>query len=289
MLRISSARSGDAQTDDAHTDGARTGGACIRGRRGSRTSRIRILLPTLAGCVCLALAAAAWGAQTLSIHTTFTPDKLGASTNLSATALFGSTTPGVPSPIRHVTAYGPAGLTLDVRGAGTCTVAKLEAVGPSACPADSRIGFGGGVGLLELAGEVIHEPFTLDFFLGPSEGGRVVVLIYVNAVTPVSVQLVLRAREVYGPRPYGWGVTFEVPTIPTLPGASYASVEKTSFTFGDSKVAYFKTIHGRRKLVHVKGLIVPRSCPARGFPYEAAFSFEDGTANIYKGTIPCPR
>ncbi len=252
--------------------------------------RMRLLLATLAGCVCLALTAAAWAAQTLSIHTTFTPDKLGAPTNLSATALFGSTTPGVvPSPIRYVTAYGPAGLTLDTTGAGTCTAAKLEAVGPSACPADSRVGFGNGVGLLELAGEVIHEPFTLDFFLGHKEGSRAVVLVYVNAVSPVSVQLVLTAREVHGPKPYGWGVTFEIPTIPTLPGASYASVEKSSLTFGDYNVAYFKTIHGKRKLVHVKGLIVPKSCPGGGFPYEASFNFEDGTNSTYKGTIPCPR
>lgn len=257
--------------------------------RKGQISNVKVLLAVLMGCLCLALAGAAWATQTLTIRTTFSPDKLGAPTNLSATAIFGSTTPGVPSPIRHVTAYGPAGLTLDVRGAGACTVAKLEAVGPSACPADSRIGFGGGVGLLELAGEVIHEPFTLDFFLGPSEGGRAVVLVYVNAVTPVSVQLVLTAREVHGPKPYGWGVTFEIPIIPTLPGASYASVEKTSFTFGDSKVGYFKTIHGKRKLVHVRGLVVPKTCPAGGFPYEAAFSFEDGTTSTYKGLIPCPR
>lgn len=267
----------------------RIGRVRISSARSSKASRARLLLASLAGCACLAVVSAAWAAQTLSIHTTFTPDKLGAPTNLSATALFGSTTPGVPSPIRHVTAYGPAGLTLDTRGAGACTPAKLEAVGPSACPADSRVGFGGGIGLLELAGEVIHEPFTLDFFLGPREGSRAVVLIYVNAVTPVSVQLVLTAREVHGPRPYGWGVEFEIPTIPTLPGASYASVEKTSFSFGDSKVAYFRTIHGRRRLVHVKGLIVPRSCPTGGFPYEASFSFEDGTSNTYRGAIPCPR
>ena len=261
----------------------------IRVARMSKVAKMRSFLVVLAGCTCLALAAAAWAAQTLTINTRFTPDKLGAPTNLSATAIFGSTTPGVPAPIRHVTAYGPAGLQVDVRGAGTCTVVKLEAVGPSACPADSRIGFGGGVGLLELAGEVIHEPFTLDFFLGPRENGRMVVLIYVNAVSPVSVQLVLTAREVHGPKPYGWGVTFDIPIIPTLPGASYASVEKTSFTFGDYKVGYFKTIHGKRKLVHVKGLIVPKTCPSGGFPYEAAFSFEDGTTNTYKGAIPCPR
>jgi len=251
-------------------------------------SKARLLFAVLVPGTCLTLAAVAWAAQTLTIHTRFTPDRLGSPTNLSATAIFGSTTPGVPSPIRNVTAYAPAGLEVDVRGAGTCTFAKLEAVGPSACPGDSRLGFGSGVGLLELAGEVIHQPFTLDFFLGPRENGRMVILIYVNAVTPVSVQLVLVAREVHGPKPYGWGVNFEIPIIPTLPGASYASVEKTSFTVGDLKVGYFKTIHGKRRLVHVRGLVVPKACPATGFPYEASFSFADATTNTYKGVIPCP-
>ncbi len=253
-----------------------------------RFGKTRILLAVLVVCVGLTLAAVAWGAQTLTIHTSFSPDKLGSPTNLSATAVFGSTLPGVPSPIRNVTAYGPAGLEVDVSGAGTCTVAKLEAVGANACPADSRLGLGGGVGLLELAGEVIHEPFTLEFFNGPKENGHMAILVYVNADTPVSVQLVLVAKEIYGPKPYGWGVTFEIPIIPTLPGASYASVEKTSFTIGDLKVGYFKTIHGKRKLVHVRGVVVPKTCPAGGFPYEASFSFADATTNTYKGTIPCP-
>jgi hypothetical protein len=55
------------------------------------------------------------------------------------------------------------------------------------------------------------------------------------------------------------------------------------------KVGYFKTIHGKRKLVHVRGLVVPKTCPVGGFPYEAAFGFEDGTSNTYKGVIACPR
>jgi hypothetical protein len=259
----------------------------IRGR--IRTSRFKVVLVVLAGCACLALAAVTWAAQTLSTHASFNPDTLGAPTNLSGSAVFGSTLGSVPSPIRYATAYGPAGLGVDVRGAGTCTAVKLEEVGPSACPADSRIGFGGGTGLLELAGEVIHEPFTLDFFLGPQENGHLVILIYVNAVSPVSVQLVLVGHEVYGPKPYGWGIAFEVPIIPTLPGASYASVATTFFSIGDRKVGYFRHVHGKRELVHVKGLIVPRSCPTGGFPYEVTIRFADETSNTYKGAIDCPR
>jgi hypothetical protein len=253
-------------------------------------SRSRVLLAALAACACLAVAALAWAAQTLTVYTKFNPDKLGAPTNLSATVTFGSTTGGVPSPIRKVTAYGPAGLEVDLRGAGTCTAAILEGpAGPAGCPASSRLGFGGGVGLLELAKEVIQQPFTLDFFLGPRENGHTVILVYVNSTTPVSYQLVVTVREVQGPRPYGWGVTFEVPLIMTLPGASYASVEKSWFTIGDTKVGYYEKVHGRRRLVHVRGIVVPRTCPRGGFPYEVQIAYEDGTSSTYKGAYPCPR
>lgn len=251
--------------------------------------RTRVLIAVLGGCACLAIVAVAWAAQTLTVQTRFIPDKLGAPTTLSATAKFASSTGGVPSPIRANTAYGPAGLEVDVRGMGTCTAAKLEAVGPSACPTDSRMGYGGGVGLLELAKEIIHEPFTLDFFLGPKENGHLSVLIYVNGDSPVSIQLVLVGKEIYGPKPYGWGLTMEIPPIATLPGASYASVESLHFTFGGSNVAYYKMVHGKRKLVPVRGVVVPKKCSPGGFPYEVLIAFEDGTTDTTRGDFPCPR
>ncbi len=261
----------------------------MRKRQTRLTFRFRAGLVALVVGACLTVAALAWATETLTIYTRFSPDKLGAPTNLSATATLGSSTGGLPSPIRKVTAYGPAGLEVDTRGAGTCTVAVLEGPeGPAGCPANSRIGFGGGTGVLELAKELIHEPFTLEFFLGPKEAGHVVILIYVNASTPVSYQVAIPATEVQGPKPYGWGVTFEVPLIQTLPGASAVSAEKTFFTIGDSKVAYFEKVHGKRKLVHVRGIVVPKTCPRGGFPYEVTIGFQDGTSTTYKGSYPCP-
>jgi hypothetical protein len=252
-------------------------------------SRARVLIAVLSCGVLLVIVAVAWAAETMTVQAQFTPDKLGAPANLSATARFASTTGGVPSPIRRNTAYGPAGLEVDVHGAGVCTTAKLEEVGPSACPANSRMGYGGGVGLLELAKEIIREPFTLDFFVGPSENGHLVVLIYVDGVSPVSIQLVVVGKEVYGPKPYGWGLTMEIPPIPTLPGASYAAVESIHFTFGGSNIAYYENVHGKRQLVHVKGVVVPKRCSPGGFPYEVLIGFEDGTTNTTKGDIACPR
>jgi hypothetical protein len=250
--------------------------------------RFRILLAVLLICTCLIVAAVAWGAETLTFHASFTPDELGASTNFSATGRFGSTTPGLPSPVSEVKGYLPAGVKIDVHGAGTCTAATLEEDGPTGCPADSRAGFGGGVGLLELAKEIIHEPFTVDIFLGPSEDGHLVFLTYVDAVSPAVVELVLKAKEIAAPKPYGLGFSVEVPPIPTLPGASDASVESAFLTFGSKNVAYYETVHGKRKLLHVKGIVIPKTCPHGGFPVQGDIAFADGTTTTANTTIPCP-
>ncbi|HYM55497.1 MAG TPA: hypothetical protein VES97_09055, partial [Solirubrobacteraceae bacterium] len=219
----------------------------------------------------------------------FNPDKLGAPTNLTVTGQLGSTTGGPPSPITKVTGYLPAGVTIDVRGAGTCTTAKLEELGPSGCPADSRAGFGGGMGLIELAKEIIREPYTIDIFLGPREGGRLVFLAYVRAVSPVLLELVLKAREIAAPKPYGLGFSVEVPPIPTLPDACDASVERAFVTLGATNVAYYERIHGKKTLFHVKGIVVPKTCPRGGFPIEGIVDFADGTATTVTRAIPCPR
>ncbi len=134
------------------------------------TRRVRILPVALVACACLIGAAFAWAAETFTVSTHFTPYKLGAATNLSATTTF-KLTGAVPTPVTNVLAYGPAGLNIDVAGTGVCQKHVLEEVGPSGCPADSRIGFGGGVGLVEIGKEQVKEPFTLDFFLAPRENG----------------------------------------------------------------------------------------------------------------------
>jgi hypothetical protein len=252
-------------------------------------SRIRVLAIALVGCACLLAAVAAWAAQTVTVTAAFSPNKLGAPTNVHGTATIHSTTGLVPPPIVKTTVLGPAGLGLNVEGVGICNPAKLEAeLVPSACPKSSKAGFGGGTGVLELAKEVIKEKFTLNFFRGPNENGHIVILALLHAVTPVTVELVLKAQVVPEPKPYGLGFSFTVPLIPTLPGASDASAEEIFVTLGAPNAAYYRKVHGKRKLFHIKGIIVPKKCPHGGFPYETQFDFADGTTNTIKGTIPCP-
>ncbi len=244
----------------------------------------------LAALLCVASAGtAAQAAETVSIKANFTPNRLGVPTNVFGSATIGSTTEPLPSPPSKIVVMGPAGLSLDLVGTGTCSRAILEGpIGPSACPANSRAGFGGGVGAFELAKEITHENFTLDFFLASNRPGHVVLLIYLNAVTPVSVQLVLEAPIVKEPKPYGLGFSVDVPPIHSVPGATDATALSTFLTLGAKNVAYFKKIHGKRKLLHVKGIIVPKKCPKGGFPVASQFTFEDGSTILTKSTVPCP-
>ncbi len=251
--------------------------------------KVRALIAVGILCACLAAAAAAWAAQTLEVTAAFSPDKLGAPTNVHGTATIGTTTGTLPSPIIETTVMGPAGLAVDVKGVGTCSPAKLKAtLEPNVCPKDSKAGFGGGVGEYELAHEVRKEPFTLNFYRAPNEDGHLVLLAFLNAVSPVSVQLVLTAQVVQEPKPYGLGFTFKVPIIETLPGASPATAESIFITLGAPNAAYFETVHGKRTLVHVKGIVVPKKCPPGGFPYKTQIGFADGTTNTVTGTIRCP-
>jgi hypothetical protein len=247
------------------------------------TRRAGTLPVVLVLCTCTLFAAGAWAAETLTVHARFTPDRLGAATNLSLTASFSSTAGGPPSPVRKFTLYAPAGMAIDTRGAGTCAPTVLEKSGPRGCPTDSRAGFGGGVGLVELPTETVREPYTLDFFFAPRSHGHLALL------APVAVELVVVARQVPVPKRYGLGFSVEVPPIPTFPGAPDASIESVYATFGAANVAYYENVHGSRRLVHIKGMVVPKTCPPGGFVSEGTIDFADGSTLTVNPTIPCPQ
>jgi hypothetical protein len=257
-----------------------------------KTPKVRIIATTLVSCA-LALCLAATAAQAEEIvkitKAGFSPDALGVPTNVFGAATISSTNLPVPSPITHINVMGPAGMTLDLEGTGTCTVTILENAGPEGCPADSKAGFGGGVGAYEIAHEVINESFTVDFFLANNKPGHVELLIYLNGATPVSIQLVFNAPVIKEPKPYGLGFSLNVPLIKVLPEASDASAISAFFTAGAKNVAYYKKVHGKRKLFHVKGIITPKTCPLGYWPGASEISFQDGSTVKSTTKIPCPK
>jgi hypothetical protein len=247
----------------------------------SRIVALAVLSPAV-------LAALAWALPGVQVSERFAPDRLGAPTNLSLTARFEAPAGGAPEPVRKLTVYAPAGLAIDARGAGTCSRTALEQRGPLACPATSRAGFGGGVGVLQLPSETIREPYTLDFFFASTRPSSLALLVYADARSPVNVELTVLAREVRAPSPYGIGFSVEVPPISTIPGAPLASIESAFATLGAANVDYFERVRGSRRLVHVRGLVVPRRCPTGGFRARAQIDFRDGRSLTLDPTVPCP-
>ncbi len=244
--------------------------------------RVRtLLLAALTAGAVLSSSVSASAEEQVSIKAAFKPDILGAPALAEGSAIFSSTTGRVPSPLSKVSIIGPAGLSLNLKGTATCNVFKLEERGPEACPPRSVAGSGGGVGIYELAGTIIEEPFTMELFVGNNQPGHYEVLLYVNAISPVSVQLIFRAPIVKEPKPYGLGFTIDVPEIKTLPEASNASVKSAYITLGATPA--------EQKRFHVTGIILPKTCPKGGFPVESVFGFEDGSTVDAKAAIPCPK
>jgi hypothetical protein len=248
----------------------------------------RILAGVVALCAALLWAAPAGAVELVSItEAGFSPNTPGMPTNAFGSATISSTTGPVPSPIRHVNVYGPAGVTLDLRGTGTCSEAVLLSAGPQACPANSRAGFGGGEGIYQLGKELVEEKYTLDFFLSDNRPGHTKLVIFLSGSTPVIVEVILTGTVITGPRPYGLGFSVDVPLIKVLPEASNASAKSAFLTLGAHNVAYYRKVHGKRKLFHVKGIILPTSCPHAGWPVASQFTFEDGSTVMAKRSIPC--
>lgn len=248
------------------------------------------LITALACAGSLLAAGPALGAESVQItEAGFSPNALGAPTNAFGAATIASSELPVPSPITHVDVFGPAGTTLNLQGSATCAREALERQGPSGCPANSKAGTGGGEGAYELAHEVIKEPYTLEFFLSDNQPGHVAMIILLKGNSPVEIEVILTASVIDGPPPYGLGFSVQVPLIKVLPEASDASATSSFIKLGANGATYYKTVHGKRRRLHVKGIILPKRCPRGGWPVASRFSFQDGQEAMAKRTVPCPR
>lgn len=250
-------------------------------------ARTIVALLILGGALSLASGAGATTEQ-LVVHEAFTPDRLGASTNLSLSASLSPTPEGVPERATKLTIFAPAGLGIDTHGATICLRAQLRQHGVAGCPARSRAGFGGGVAVLVLPTQTIREDFTLDFFFASTRPGRLSLLAYASATAPVVSELLLVARQVPVPRPYGFGFSVEIPPFVTIPGAEPASIESVFASLGAPNIYYYRRVEGRRHLVALPGLLVPRRCPPGGWPAAATIDFSGGGALTVHPKVPCP-
>jgi hypothetical protein len=250
--------------------------------------RLGAVIAVLALCACLPASAGA--AETATLHTSFTPDRLGAPTTIGFEFDIAGSEGVLPPALEGMSLHLPPGIDYlrTTLGLAICNPAALAAGGPSACPPNSRIGSGSAYVEVPFGQGAGHEIPTIEALRGPSHDGNMVVLFYANGQAPVYAQLVFQGELVQGSQTLGGSLDTAIPLIPSVPGGPPVSIVHVQATIGPSGLIYTERAHGRTISFHPRGVEVPPSCPRGGFPFVANFTFVDGSTTTAQSTVPCP-
>jgi hypothetical protein len=243
----------------------------------------------LASGACMTAGAAA--AETVVLHTSFSPERLGASTTIGFGFDIANSEGGLPAPLQSVSLSLPAGLNyLDTTlGLAICQPASLLARGLAGCSPNSRLGFGSAFVEVPFGQGAGREIPHIDALMGPPHGANTVVLFYADGREPVYAQIVFAGELVAGTQRFGGSLNADLPLIPSVPAGPPVSIVRVRTTIGPAHLTYYERRHGHTVAFHPVGVSLPPRCPHGGFKFVARFTFTDGTRTIATSTVPCPR
>jgi len=194
----------------------------------------------------------------------------------------------LPSPGTHARVWLPKGIKINdkpfLKNTKGCTKEAIDAQGPTVCKSKDKVGKGRSLVKAILGGELVHETATVTAYGGPEEKGNPVLNLYVFAVSPISVQIVIKAvlHKATGAKAkqYGYYFDADIPLIQTTPGNDPASIINFDVTVGA------KTGKGK-KTQYLS--YVPKKCPKGGFQWAGDFTFLDQETSSATATTPCPK
>ncbi len=229
--------------------------------------------------------------ETVTLHTSFTPDRLGANTTIGFGFKIVDSSGGVPPALSNVGLKLPVGINYltTTLGLAICQPEALLKSGLAGCSPNSRLGFGSAFVEVPFGSTTGREIPHIDALMGPPHDGNIVVLFYADGTAPVSAQLVLQSELIEGSAARGGALNIGVPPIPSVPGGPTVSIISVQTTIGPEHLTYYTHRHGRRIAFHPKGVSVPEHCPRGGFRFSATFAFIDGSSATANSTVPCPR
>jgi hypothetical protein len=258
-------------------------------RTHARTSLAVTVALALTACACLPASASAVSEQA-TLHASFSPDRLGASTTISFGFQIATTEGLAPPPLTSLDLRMPAGInfTTTTLGLAICQPAALLAKGLAGCSPNSRLGFGSAYVEVPFGTGSGDEIPEIQALMGPPHDGNMVVLFYANGKTPVYAQLVFSGEVLPAYGAFGSQLATAVPLIASVPGGPDVSILSVQSTIGPSRLTYYRHSHGRLVPFHPVGVSVPARCPRGGFPFSAQFVFQDGSSTSASSTVPCP-
>lgn len=227
--------------------------------------------------------------QTTALKVWFSPNRLGHATSVSFSArIFGSSPSGVPAPLSQVSVRYPSvlGVALSGLGLATCRRARLEALGPVGCPANSLVGRGEVIVAVPFGPQVVHERARVTIVRAPEREEGIALLFYAEGSQPVSAEITFTGilseandeSEV---------MRIDVPLIEGLAGGPDVAVIRLEATLGPIGLTYLERVHGQLVPYHPRGILLPARCPPQGFQFGSDFDFLDGSTSTARATIAC--
>jgi hypothetical protein len=225
-----------------------------------------------------------------SLHASFSPNRLSAPTTITFGFDLRTSEGTAPPPLTSMDLQMPAGVdyTSTTLGLAVCKPAALLAKGLTGCSPNSRLGYGSAVVEVPFGTGAGHEIPEIQALAGPSPHGNLVVLFYANGESPVYAQLVFSGEVLPDKGRFGSQLAATIPLVTSVPGGPDVSITRVQTTIGPNHLTYYKRVHGRRVAFRPRGVSVPSRCPVGGFPFAAAFTFQDGSTATATTAVPCP-
>jgi hypothetical protein len=193
--------------------------------------------------------------------------------NLLLGAEMGMTDGTIPKPVTNMKFSFTAGAKVHPEAFKVCTADALRKAGPGACPKGSKLGSG------TANANALDTDFPADVtvFNGPGKGSTRKLLVYARAIQTVTIVLEGTLRKTSGR--YGYVLDLPVPPINTVGGAE----NDAAITNFNVKVGGYGRVHGKR----VPFVEAPTACHAPGWPFQARFTYVDGTTGSSSARIGC--
>lgn len=241
-------------------------------------------------CVALLVPCNASAAPTVALHTSFTPNRLGASTTIGFGFDIAGENGTAPPPLLGVSLKLPPGINYltTTLGLAICQPSALLEQGTAGCSPNSRLGSGNAYVEVPFGETSGHEIPNIQAFMGPPHNDNIVVLFFADGREPVYAQLVFQGELISGTETLGGSLNTAIPLVPSVPAGPPVSIVRVRTTIGPAGLTYYERKHGRTISFHPKGVSLPLRCPRGGFRFSAAFSFQDGSTADTSSTVPCP-
>jgi len=251
-------------------------------------ARIAVLAAALA---CAILAAPAQARESLKLRASLRPDLLDRETTIGFEFTIAAPGGQVPSPLTAVTLRYPGDVGIVVSGLGldACTPRTLQLRGPAGCPSDAHMGTGSATVEIPVGQTVVRESASVAIVRAETKDERFALAFYAEGASPIVADLALPALLLNANAPFGGSVAIEPPLIASLPEASDVSVVALHAAIGPEHLTYYRRQHGYSVPYRPRGVRLPASCPAGGWPFTAAVGFLDGTRAAASAEVPCPR